>query len=157
MIVQRLEIVLKIRLNIRWSYEYRLLNFFLTKRSFVLVYFDRKFYFCFSVFFSCRENIGSPKRRIYRSSLQENTTTEIQNSRYSPIDQSLSSLMKGSNRNSVICVPQRSPQEPQRALGRRRIGMLPVSTPFPYTNINFRMNSDSRTLALNIIENFIYV
>ncbi|EGI69546.1 hypothetical protein G5I_01837 [Acromyrmex echinatior] len=28
-----------------------------------------------------QENIGSPKRRIYRSSLQENTTTEIQNSR----------------------------------------------------------------------------
>ncbi|XP_018344553.1 PREDICTED: uncharacterized protein LOC108749950 isoform X16 [Trachymyrmex septentrionalis] len=26
-----------------------------------------------------QENIGSPKRRIYRSSLQENTTTEIQN------------------------------------------------------------------------------
>ncbi|KAM0729109.1 PDZ and LIM domain protein 7 [Formica fusca] len=26
-----------------------------------------------------QENIGSPKRRIYKSSLQENTTTEIQN------------------------------------------------------------------------------
>ncbi|TGZ56765.1 Uncharacterized protein DBV15_02816 [Temnothorax longispinosus] len=44
-----------------------------------------------------QENIGSPKRRIYRSSLQENTTTETQNSTYSPrkpFDQSLSSLMK---------------------------------------------------------------
>ncbi|KYQ51054.1 hypothetical protein ALC60_09851 [Trachymyrmex zeteki] len=42
-----------------------------------------------------QENIGSPKRRIYRSSLQENTTTETQNSRYSlrePIDQSLAHL-----------------------------------------------------------------
>jgi len=41
-------------------------------------------------------------------------------------------------RNSVICVPQRLPQGPQRqrAHGRKQRGTLPVSSSFPYANIN---------------------
>lgn len=59
----------------------------------------------FLCFFCCRENIGSPKRRIYKSSLQENTT-EIHNSEYLPRESKSIDLLRLRETYRYFCIAE---------------------------------------------------